>query len=98
MLQREKVAIIEVIEITSVLEVLPIVLKIEKETILLVILYRMPAPLVSFIDDFSVHYIHGGILDLVFDTSNSSTGDILMQRLVKIFCGNNHQSNVNYRF
>ena len=114
-----KVNIIEVIEIPSVLEVLPIVLEIEKETILLVIVYRMPGPLGSFIDGFismiiklstqhrmlvvgdlnlnqmlpehvakvdpliqtfnlSQHsqystHIHGGILDLVFDTSNSST-------------------------
>ena len=47
-----KVNIIEVIEILSVLEVLPIVLEIEKETILLVIVYRMPGPLGSFIGDF----------------------------------------------
>ena len=113
-----KVNIIEVIEIPGVLEVLPIVLKIEKETVLLVIVYRMPGPLGSFIGDFislinelptqhrmsivgdfnldqmllehvakvnpliqnfnlsqrsqySTH-IHGGILDLVFDTSNSN--------------------------
>ena len=47
-----KVNIIEVIEITSVLEVLPIVPEIEKETILLVIVHRMPGPLGYFIDDF----------------------------------------------
>ena len=47
-----KVNIIEVIEIPSVLEVLPIVLEIEKETILLVIVYRIPGSLGSFIDDF----------------------------------------------
>ena len=116
-----KVNIIEVMEITSVLEVLQIVLEIEKETIVLVIVYRMPGPLGSFIDDFislinelptqhrmlivgdfnldqmlpehvakvdpliqifylsqrsqySTH-IHWGILDLVFDTSNSNTVD-----------------------
>ena len=40
-----KVNIIEVIEIASVLEVSPILLGIEKETILMVILYRMPGPL-----------------------------------------------------
>ena len=51
MLQCEKVSI-EVIEIRSVLEVLPIMLEIEKETILLVIVYRMPVPLCSFIGDF----------------------------------------------
>ena len=109
-----KVDIIEVIEIASVLEVLPIVLEIEKE---------MPGPLGSFIDDFillinelptqhrmlivgdfnldqmlpehaakydpliqsfnlyqhlqySTH-THGGILDLVFDTSNSNTVSFL---------------------
>ena len=113
-----KVNIIEVIEIPGVLEVLPIVLEIERETILLVKAYRMP-DLSSFIDDFislinelptqhrmlivgdfnldqmlpehvakvnpliqnfnlSQHsqystHIHGGILDLVFDTSNSNT-------------------------
>ena len=113
-----KVNMIEVIEIPSVLEVLPIVLEIEKESILLVIVYRMPAHRGSFIDDFislinelptqqrmlivgdfnldqilpehvakvdpliqyfnlsqrsqySTH-IHGRILDLVFDTSNSN--------------------------
>ena len=47
-----KVNIIEVIEIPSVLEVLPIVLKMEKETILLIIVYCMPGSLGSFIDDF----------------------------------------------
>ena len=47
-----KVNIMEAIEIPSVLEVLPIVLEIEKETILLVIVYRMPGPLGSFIGDF----------------------------------------------
>ena len=118
-----KVNIIEVIEIPSVLEVLLIVLEIERETILLAIVYRMPGPLVSFIDDFislinelptqhrmlivgdfnldqmlpehvakvnpliqnfnlsqrsqySIH-IHGGILDLVFDTSNSKAVSFL---------------------
>ena len=110
-----KVNIIEVIEIPSVLEVLPIVLEIEEETFLLVRVYCMPGPLGSFTDDFillinelpaqhrmlivgdqmlpehvvkvdpliqnfnlsqcsqySTH-IQGGILDLVFDTSNSNT-------------------------
>ena len=114
-----KVNIIEVIEIPSVLEVLPVVLEIEKETILLVIVYLMPGLLGSFIAGFismiielptqhrmlvvedlnlnqmlpehvakvdpliqtfnlsqrsqySTH-IHGGILDLVFDASNSNT-------------------------
>ena len=47
-----KVNIIEVIEIPSVLEVLPIAVKIEKEIILLGIVYCMPAPLGSFKDDF----------------------------------------------
>ena len=43
--------IFEVIEVRSVLEVLLIVLEIEKET-LLVIMYPMPGPLGSSIDDF----------------------------------------------
>ena len=47
-----KVNIIEVIEIASVLEVLPIVLEIENYTILLITAYHMPVPLGSFIDDF----------------------------------------------
>ena len=47
-----KVNIIEVIEISIVLEVLPIVLEIERETIVLVIMHCMPGPLGSFIDDF----------------------------------------------
>ena len=114
-----KVNIIDVIEIPSVLEVLPIVLVIEKETNLFVIVYPMPGPLDSFIDDFIslIHelptqhrmlvvgdfnldqmlpehvakvdpliqnlklsqrsqystHIHGGMLDLVFDTLNSNT-------------------------
>ena len=113
-----KINIIEIIEVPSVLEILPIVLEIEKETILLATVYRMPGPLGSFIDDFislvnelptqhrmwiiedinldqmllghvakvdtliqsfnlsqHSHYsthIDGGILDLVFDTSNSN--------------------------
>ena len=47
-----KVNIIDVIEIRSVLEVLQIGFEIEKETFLLVIVYLMPGPLGSFIDDF----------------------------------------------
>ena len=47
-----KVNIIEVMEIPIVLEVLPIVLKIEKETILLLMIYCIPGLLGSFIDDF----------------------------------------------
>ena len=47
-----KVNIIEAMEIPSVLEALSIVLKIEKETSLLVIVYSMPGPHRSFIDDF----------------------------------------------
>ena len=50
MLQR-KVNIIEVIDIPSVLEVLLVVLEIEKE-IFLVIVYSMSGPLGSFSDDF----------------------------------------------
>ena len=46
-----KVHIIEVFEIDSVLEVLPIILKKEKETMLQVIVYHMQAALGSFIDD-----------------------------------------------
>ena len=103
---------------------LPIVLEIEKESILLIIVYGMPGPLGSFIDDFvllinelptqhrmlivgdfnldqvllehvakfdpliqsfnlyqrsqySTH-IHGRILDLVSDTSNSNTVSFLL--------------------
>ena len=48
----DKVNIIEVIPIPSVLEILPVVLEIEKETILLVIVYRMPGSLGTFIYDF----------------------------------------------
>ena len=47
-----KVNITEVIEILIVLEVLLIMLEIEKETILLVIVHCMPGHLGSFIDDF----------------------------------------------
>ena len=121
----------EAIEIPNVLEVLPIVLEIEKETILLVIVYRMPGPLGSFIGDFislinelptqhrmsivgdfnldqmllehvakvnpliqnfnlsqrsqySTH-IHGGILDLVFDTSKSNAVSFLPSPFIDHF-------------
>ena len=47
-----KVNIIGVIDISSVLEVLPIILEIEKETFLLLIVYHIPDPLGSFIDYF----------------------------------------------
>ena len=50
-----KVNIIEVIEIPSVLEVLPIVMEIEKKTFLLVIVYCMPDPFGSFIDGSSLY-------------------------------------------
>ena len=46
------VNIIEVIDIPSVLEVLPIALEIEQETFLLVMVYSMPVPVGSFIDDY----------------------------------------------
>ena len=44
---------IEVIDIPSVLEILPIVLEIQEQTILLVIVYRTPDPLGTFIDDLT---------------------------------------------
>ena len=47
-----KVNITGVIDIPAVLEVLSIVLEIEKETFLLITVYGMPVPLGSFIDDF----------------------------------------------
>ena len=47
-----KVNIIEAIETPSILEVLPIVPEIEKETVLLVIVYHIPGPYGYFIDDF----------------------------------------------
>ena len=47
-----KVSITELIDISIVLEVLPIVLEIEKETFLLLIVYLIPVPLGSLIDDF----------------------------------------------
>ena len=40
-----------IINIPSVLEVLPVVLETEQETLLLVILYHVPDPLGTFIDD-----------------------------------------------
>ena len=43
---------IEVIKIPSALEVLPVVLEIEKETFLLVIVYCVSGRLGSFVDDF----------------------------------------------
>ena len=52
MFQHEWVKILEVIDSSIVLEVLPIVQEIEKENILLVIVYRMPDLLGFFIDDF----------------------------------------------
>ena len=103
-------------------------LKIEKETFLLVIVYCMPGSLGSFIDDFTllinelpvqhnmlivgnlnldqmlqehvariltclrihnIQLIHGGILDLVFDTSNpnivSSLPSLYSDHLVLFF-------------
>ena len=39
-----------IIDIPSVLEVLSVVLEIQKETLLFVIVYCMPGPLVTFID------------------------------------------------
>ena len=118
-----KVNIIEVIDIPSTIEILPIVLEIKKETFLLVILYWALGPVGSFIDQFillmnelpiqhrilivgdfnldemlpenvaniapliqsfdmSQHsqeltHVHGGILDLVFASSNSNIVSVL---------------------
>ena len=38
-----------IIDISSVLEVLPVALEIEKEILLLVIVYRVPGPLGTFL-------------------------------------------------
>ena len=46
-----KLKVIEVIEILSILEILPIVLENRTGDYFLVIVYRMPGPLGSFIDD-----------------------------------------------
>ena len=118
-----KVNIIEVIDIPSTIEILPIVLEIKKETFLLVVLYWALGPVGSFIDQFillmnelpiqhrilivgdfnldemlpknvaniapliqsfdmSQHtqeltHVHGGILDLVFASSNSNIVSVL---------------------
>ena len=118
-----KVNINEVIEIPTALEVLPVVLEIEREAILLVIVYLIPGSLCSLMDDLfslinelptqhrmlivgyfnldrmlpkhgakftplienfnlsqlsqSLTQIDGGILDLVFDTSNSNAVSFL---------------------
>ena len=47
-----KVNLIEVIDIPSIVEILLIVLKVNEETLLLVILYGAPVPVGSVIDDF----------------------------------------------
>ena len=49
-----KVNIIEINDISSVLEVLPIVLEVEKDTLLLVIVYCIPVLLGFFMDDFTL--------------------------------------------
>ena len=41
-----------IIDIPSVLEVLPVVVEIEKETLLLAIMYCIPGPFGAFVDDF----------------------------------------------
>ena len=41
-----------IIDIPSVLEVLPVVVEIEKETLLLAIVYCIPGPFGTFVDDF----------------------------------------------
>ena len=41
-----------IINIASVLEVLPVVLEIEKEALLLVVVYFIPGPFSTFVDDF----------------------------------------------
>ena len=47
-----KINIIEIIDIPSVLEILLVVLEIEKKDTLLVLVYRMSGPLPTFIDGF----------------------------------------------
>ena len=42
----------EIIDIPSILEKLSVVLEIEMETILLLVVYRMPGPLGTFTGDF----------------------------------------------
>ena len=49
-----KVNIIEVIDIPSIIEILPIVLEVNKETFLLVIMCHGPGPVGSFIDNFTL--------------------------------------------
>ena len=117
--KESEVNIIEVIHIPGVLEILPVVLEIRNYRILVVLVYRMPGPLGTFIDDliqliselptqhrmqivgdfnldqmltenvtklyplierfylyqrsrYSTH-IHGGILDLVCNSTNSNS-------------------------
>ena len=112
-----------IIDIPSVLAVLPVALELEKETLLLLIVYQITGPLGIFIDDFILlaselptqhrilivvdfnfdqmlpenvakvdpliqnsdlfqrlqylNHIHGGLLDLIFDTSYSSAVSFL---------------------
>ena len=132
------------IDISGALEMLPVVLEIEKLTLLLVIGYGMPGSLTTFIGDFNLlinelptqhrifivldfnldlmlpenvskvnlliqnfnlsqrsqysSHLHGGLLDLVFDTPNSnavpslpspySNHIVLFSNLISIFIQN----------
>ena len=136
-----------IIDVPSVLEVLPVVLEIEKETLLLVIVYHILGPLGTFIDDFillinelAMHHmilivgdfnldqmlpenvarvdpliqnfdlsqcsqysthIQGGLLDLVFDISNSSAVSSLpspYSDLFVLFSKSDHYIYIKFSF
>ena len=79
-----KVNIIEVIEIPSFLEVLPIVLEIEKETILLVIAYHIPGPLGSSIDNFILLINELPTQHRMFIAGDFNRNQMLPEHVVKI--------------
>ena len=79
-----KVNIIEVIEIPSDLEVLTIVLEIEKETILLIIVYCIPGPIGSFIDDFISMINELPTQHRMFIVSDFNLDQILPEHVAKV--------------
>ena len=76
--------IIEVIEISSIIEILPIALEKNKDTFLLVIVYCVPGPVGSFMGDFNLLMNKLPIQHRILIVGDFSLDQVLPKNVAKI--------------
>ena len=79
-----KVNVIEVLDIPSTIEILPVVLEINKETFLFLILYQAPGPVGSFIDEYILLMNELPIQHNILIVGDFNLGEMIPKNVVNI--------------